>query len=58
MKAPWTVGRWPEGEYFEKPWFAHDRGGWSGRGLPGNSFRTWREAFDYAYFMASLMWVK
>lgn len=48
MNAPWKVGRWPRGEYADKPWYAHDRGGWFGRYLPGKSFRTHAEAIDYA----------
>ena len=48
MSAPWKVGKWPPGEYVDKPWYAHDRGGWFGAGLPGRSFATHAEAITYA----------
>ena len=34
------------------PWFACDRGGWFGKGLPGRSFKTHQEAITYAAKMA------
>lgn len=51
-KKPWRVGKWCWCESFDKPWFACDRGGWFGRGLPGRSFKTYAEAMEYANRMA------
>ena len=48
MSAPWRVGRWPKGEYADLPWYACDRGGYFGKGLPGGSFKTHAEAMSYA----------
>jgi hypothetical protein len=55
MSAPWRVGRWKRGEYADKPWYACDRGGWFGRGLPGRSFKTHAEAITYAVKMARFL---
>ena len=55
MTAPWRVGRWLDGEYVDKPWYACDRGGWFGRGLPGRSFTTHAEAMNYAVKMCRLL---
>ena len=54
-EAPWKVGRWAEGEYVDRPWYAHDRGAWFGRYLPGQSFKTHAEALRYARYMAYLI---
>ncbi len=50
--APWRVGKWCWCESYDKPWFACDRGGWFGKGLPGKSFGTFSEAMEYATRMA------
>ncbi|AID58879.1 hypothetical protein PBI_GAIA_60 [Mycobacterium phage Gaia] len=43
----WRVGKWPLGGCMDKPWYAVDRGGWFGKGLPGHSFKTHGEAMAY-----------
>lgn len=48
----WRVGKWAAGEQGQYPWFACDRGGWFGKGHPGQSFRTHGEAVAYAHRMA------
>lgn len=55
MSAPWKVGKWAPGEYLDYPWYACDRGGHFGHGLPGASFRTWAEAMSYAVSTARLL---
>ena len=55
IEAPWRVGKWAVGEYADRPWYACERGGWFGRGLPGRSFRTHGEAMDYAVRMCRLL---
>mgnify|MGYP006928163392 CR=1 FL=1 len=51
-EAPWRVGKWHPSEQGTFPWFACDRGGWFGKGLPGRSFKTHQEAITYAAKMA------
>lgn len=54
-EGEWKVGRWAPGEYVDLPWYACDRGGWFGKGLPGRSFRTQAEAMAYADRMVRLL---
>lgn len=51
----WQVGKWAVGEYVDLPWYACDRGGWFGKGLPGRSFSTHAEAIAYADRMVRLL---
>jgi hypothetical protein len=53
--APWRVGKYHPSETGDLPWYACDRGGWFGKGLPGRSFKTHTEAINYATFMAILL---
>lgn len=53
--APWHVGKWYWCETDEYPWFACDRGGWFGKGHPGQSFRTHSEAMEYAAQTARIL---
>ena len=50
--AVWFVGKWARGERGDLPWYACDRGGWFGKGLPGRNFKTFAEAQSYADRMA------
>lgn len=53
--AVWFVGRWARGEYVDLPWYACDRGGWFGKGLPGRSFKSHAEAQSYADRMVRML---
>lgn len=44
-QSTWKVGKWRE--YADLPWYAHERGAWFGKGLPGASFATHGEAIAY-----------
>lgn len=52
---PWRVFKGVGPDFGDKPWMACDRGGWFGAPLPGKCFRTQRNAFLYADFMARLL---